>query len=473
MAKFAKVAMRRQPAFIHNLATPDIRNVAGGEAFALPEQEAIATLVLNSFLQEQYYATGEETTAKLVALCQQSDPYFLAQLALTARHVYGMRSTSHVIAGELATLGSGTDWIRPFFEKIVGRPDDMLEIAAYALASNGRLSNALKVSFAKVLSGLSEYHLMKYKGAGTLRMVDLINLTHPNSLTVDAFMKGTLAPADTWETKLSAGGDKGKVWEDLLKANKLGYLATLRNLRNISQSGNKNALTLACALIMNFGEVQRSKIFPFQLYGAFVELEKARCSDAAEAVMTALELSLANVPAFPGKTLIALDSSGSMGWGLQKNQRSVLELAAIYAAALMRTGDATLIQFDHQVTPFNYRRRDSLATTAERLIGASRGGGTAFETIFGWAGDTWYDRFIIISDMQSWIGRTQDAYRSYATRHNALPFVHNFDLCGLGTAQFGDHTASYGAYSANVLSVMAQAETSPRALVEQIASYSL
>ena len=47
---------------------------------------------------------------------------------------------------------------------------------------------------------------------------------------------------DTWETRLSSGADKKESFEELLINGKLGKLATLRNLRNMSDSGISKSL---------------------------------------------------------------------------------------------------------------------------------------------------------------------------------------------------------------------------------------
>lgn len=58
----------------------------------------------------------------------------------------------------------------------------------------------------------------------------------------------TLESADTHEKNLSAAKKEGKskkeVWERMLKENKIGALALLRNLRNFKESNVDEALVL-------------------------------------------------------------------------------------------------------------------------------------------------------------------------------------------------------------------------------------
>ena len=47
----------------------------------------------------------------------------------------------------------------------------------------------------------------------------------------------TLATPDTWEVALSAGADKKETFERLIRENRLGGMALLKNLRNMVQAG--------------------------------------------------------------------------------------------------------------------------------------------------------------------------------------------------------------------------------------------
>ncbi len=297
-------------------------------------------------------------------------------------------------------------------------------------------------------------------------MVDLVNLTHPKSEAVGMLITGNLAPANTWETNLGSE-NKGETWKRMLNEGSLGYLALLRNMRNIEQQGDPETVKIAVQKLTDLNQVRKSMTFPFQFYTAFVELEKANCRQGAAAALKALELSLDNVPQWNGKTLIALDSSGSMTFNRQKNGRSLLEVAAIFTAALSKMGDTEVMLFDNKALPFPVRP-DSIATTTQRLIKASTGGGTDFSLIFKYMGNRWFDRVVIISDMQSWVNPTYQPYIEYANRHGSFPFIHSFDLAGLGTSQFTHKTASYGGVSSKVIEVMQGAETDPDVLLNDI-----
>jgi len=73
------------------------------------------------------------------------DPRFTAKAALFARNTYGMRSVSHLVAGETPSRFKGARWTKSFYDRVVRRPDDVLEILGYYLAAYGRpVPNSLK-----------------------------------------------------------------------------------------------------------------------------------------------------------------------------------------------------------------------------------------------------------------------------------------------------------------------------------------
>jgi len=77
----------------------------------------------------------------------------------------------------------------------------------------------------------------------------------------------------TWETELSAKGNKAEVWTDLIKSNKLPYMAMLRNLRNLIITGVSHKIhELVSEKIQNYDAVVNSKLFPFRFFSAYEAL---------------------------------------------------------------------------------------------------------------------------------------------------------------------------------------------------------
>src|SRR5262249_28980657 len=152
-----------------------------------------------------------QTTEKIRELITQvGDPRFVAKAALHARHAYGMRSVSHLVAGELAKSVKGARWSKDFFARLVRRPDDAMETLAYYLAVYGRpVPNSLKKGLGAALARFDEHQLAKYRREhGAFKLVDAVNLVRPKATpALSKLIRGELAPAQTWETKLTQAGE--------------------------------------------------------------------------------------------------------------------------------------------------------------------------------------------------------------------------------------------------------------------------
>lgn len=458
-------------------------NLAGGEAYTESPELELVSILLTSFVQDQFYRSANKTMDRVAELIRSVDPMFAAKAALFARKEFHMRSITHVVAGELAGKVAGMKWAKEFVRQLVNRPDDMLEIASYIKGKNYKFPHAYKKGFAKALSALDEYRLAKYRGEGkAINMYDLVNLCHPKATpALTALMKGTLEAADTWEAKLSQAGQadteeevkslKADAWESLLKENKLGYFALLRNLRNIKQQA-PDCVKLACAQLIDIERIKKSKVLPFRFLTAFEELAPLGDRTIINSLSIALEASLQNVPHLPGKTLIAVDTSGSM----KDNGGRPLRIASIFAAALYKSNDAMLLQFSEDAQYMGMNPADSAVTLASIIESKAMGGGTNFHSIFSRSTQP-FDRVIILSDMQGWMGfnaPTKD-FADYKRRTGSPNCrVFSFDLAGQGSLQFPENNVyALAGFSDKVFDIMGMLEQDRKALINKINSYEL
>lgn len=86
---------------------------------------------------------------------------------------------------------------------------------------------------------------------------------------------------ETWETLLSAKGNKAETWEELIDHRKLPFMAMLRNLRNLILTGVEYKYhRWAMNKLNNEETIARSKQFPFRFFSAYeaiaVDLEKLK-----------------------------------------------------------------------------------------------------------------------------------------------------------------------------------------------------
>jgi hypothetical protein len=474
-------------------------NEAGGPAFAKTPEQELVELLLACTLQGGFYRTASDEHQRLVKLITSVDPLFAAQAALYARHVFGMRTTSHVVAGELSRIASGKPWLRHFYNWIVRRPNDMREIAAYLLpgglrdagreARMGRtLPSALKKGFASAFGRFDAWQLASARGEGsTVSLVDLVRLVHPRpTAPVSALVSGTLRSAKfdaalTRTGQSAANGSelatlKAEAWAEALP--RMGYnalvLSARRILEQVPELGPKLAARLA-----DHGALRGSLILPLQLWQAYLAVQEARLPESSlvlAALSVGIDRAIANVPQLPGRTLVVYDSSGSMGSACIRSgpfvRRSPIQAAALFTAVLARALNAEVMHFADTAHYVAYNGNDSVLTLAARF-GQVKTGGTNFDAPFA-AARRAYDRIILLSDMQGWMGaQTPDnALRRYKERCNAHSVrLFSIDLTGYSTAQFpAEGVTALSGLNFAIFDVLRLAETDRLALQREIES---
>lgn len=439
--------------------TTKVANLAGGKAFKHDSKTELILAVLTTFLEDKYYESGADRMKRITELVNSTDDMFVAKLAVVARNQFHLRSVSTLLISLLSKKHRGDDLVKRVIEKATERPDDLTELVALLKKP---IPKQVKRGIRHALLKFSPYQLSKYKCEGKkVKLVDLFNLAHPNPKFAtdeqkDAWtklLKGELKNTETWEARLSSGENKMNVWADLLQADKIGYMALLRNLRNIDKDGDKDTKKLACQYIANEDKVKKSKQLPFRFYSAYDNVEN---QDMLEAISKALDISLSNVPRLDGKTLIAIDTSGSMGG-------DPIKKASIFAAALFKSNDADLIQYNTSVGTFKIMRGDSTLTLANHIIRNANGGGTQTALVYEYALEQLekgikYDRIIILSDNESWVEGSygysvQTIYNEYRKKNDC--YIYCFDLQGYGTKDISSSKALHlGGYSDRIFDFM-------------------
>ncbi len=461
-------------------------NLAGGEAYKQSDELELVSILLTSFVTDQFYRSADDTLAKLKTLLDKVDPKFAAKAAIFARDNFGMRSITHALAAELTKRSAGQDWSKNFYDKVVVRPDDMTEILSYYINKNSsdkkiKFPNALKKGFSSAFDKFDNYQISKYISSGKdVKLVDVVNLVHPtpserNSDSLKNLISGTLRNTDTWESKLSQAGQeatddeslkdlKGKVWSDMLSSHKIGIMAILRNLRNIIEQ-SPESVELACSSLRNVKLIQKSRLFPFRFKTAYDEIVKLPSSkivrDVLVALSDAIDISALNVPKFDGETLVVIDTSSSM-------RGKPSDIGSLFAAMLAKINNCDVMTFDSKANYVNYNPSDSILTIKNSFV--FNGGSTNFKDIFLKANKV-YKRFIILSDMQGLSGKSSPIHELsfYKKTFNCDPFIYSWDLNGYGSLQFPEKNIfALAGFSDKVFQIMEYLEKDKNALISAI-----
>jgi 60 kDa SS-A/Ro ribonucleoprotein len=199
-----------------------------------------------------------------------------------------------------------------------------------------KLSKQIQKGLSAAFNRFDEYQFAKYNRATNIKLKDALFLVHPKAkdeaqqALFNKIAEDKLQTPYTWEVELSTLGqqkyDSAEVkaaavkakWEELIFSNKLGYMATLRNLRNMLEANISNAaLDAVCSYLSNANAIAKSKQLPFRFLSAYREL-KAVPSTGISQVLNALERAImhsaANIKGYDRNTrvVIAADVSGSM-----------------------------------------------------------------------------------------------------------------------------------------------------------------
>ncbi len=508
----------------------------GGQGYKLKPELELMSLLANG-INNTYYEKETEQEKRLINLINQvgkADKMLVAKMLIYTRAKIGQRSVTHRGSVAFAPLVSGEDWGKYFFMKrarngntggIIYRLDDMLEMVACYAATNPspnkrkngkltlRLPNSMKKGFKAALEQADEYELAKYQGNGKeISLVDLVNLVRPvptekNKSAFEKLMKGELKQFNTVEDKNTASGQEiaakvkaGELDEDeaiveLSKAKEanfkalisedkvIGYLALLRNLRNIvKNSTDKQLISDAVAQLTDEKAIRKSLVFPHQIDLA-LEVILSEFGNNAKAFVKALndayELAIPNLSELGahGRTAVVFDSSGSMSTPVQiahgKNgSETAIAKAALIGATLAKGIGADMYHFADTCKEIKFNPNDSINTI--KNIGLNMQGkvgyGTSFESIFQNLSGR-YDRIFVISDMQGndHIGRSS-SFQAYKKKHNVDPHIYCVNLCGYGTTMFKPNDKVYQifGYSAEIYETIKKFEIDPNALLNEV-----
>ncbi|WP_437758785.1 TROVE domain-containing protein [Sorangium sp. So ce1389] len=296
------------------------------------------------------------------------DPEATLAEAARLREEEHLRTTPQVILVRAANTASvrGTGLVRRFAPRIIQRADEPAVGLAYQLYRFGKpVPNALKRAFRDALARFDDHALAKYRleGKGS-KTVDVVNLVHPKSPSVDRLAKGALrATGRTWEAIISARGSNRCAWRKALPA--MGHMALLRNLRNLIEAGVP-ADVFVPKLLATAAE---GKQLPFRYYSAYQAVKGCAPGPVLDAVEQCLHRSLGQAPRFPGRVMVLCDNSGS-AQGTTTSSLGTMRVSTIAnltgVVAGMRADEGHLGVFGDRLETFAVRKQESVFSQLDR-----------------------------------------------------------------------------------------------------------
>jgi 60 kDa SS-A/Ro ribonucleoprotein len=435
----------------------------GAPAARMTAVQALRRTVMSCLLFErEFYEDGVAIADRIDVLSQEVPVEVLAQVTIEAREVANLRHVPLLLLVALAKRGSGSAIVSTTIGRVIQRADELAEFVALYWARNPPRDARRKASLsAQVKKGLSiafnkfdAYQIAKYDRAKEVRLRDVLFLSHARPANADreVLYKGltdqTLSAPDTWEVALSAGGDKKAEFTRLLTDGKLGYLALLRNLRNMDQAGIDRSLVVN-AIKARRGGAER--VLPFRYIAA------ARAAPSFEpALDEALIASIATMPRLTGRTIVLVDVSHSMTQALSAKSDLTRMDAACALASVIPADDLRVFSFSNSLVEVPARKGMS---GVDAIRGSQSHQGTRLSDTMKLINERYkHDRLIVITDEQAGSGLVMQGDNGRVPD----PTVARAYMINVASAKNG---VGYGkwthidGFSENVLRFIAEAES--------------
>jgi len=449
-------------------------NHENAEAFMLTPEMELYTTVCTMALQPKFYESPKDQVERIAELVKKVDHEFVAKLAVYARQEMYLRSIPLLLIVELAKIHRGDDLVARTIEKVIMRADEIMELLICYQWRNpksgikklGSLSHQIQNGLQKAFNKFDEYQFAKYDNNKlVVKLRDALFIVHPKAkddAQQEIFNKIASKSLDTpytWETELSALGQQGfdnaeskdaafrSKWTELIQSGKLGYMALMRNLRNILEvKVDDDVIKNVAERISDPHEVAKAKQFPFRYLSAYKELKDIQSINTS-LMLTSLEdatkASAAGIEGFTGNTrvMVACDMSGSMQHPISANSKIQFYEVGIMLAMLLQSRCEKVISgiFADKWKVINLPQCNILSNTYEIR---KRIGEVGYST-FGFKPLKWLieenivmDKVMFFTDCQFWgmdnIGEHfQKLWMEYK---NISPNAHLylFDLVGYG-----------------------------------------
>lgn len=430
------------------LPATDTLNEESAPAYKLAPKHALAQLAATGCMNRTFYASAEEQLAKVLELCAQVEPEFIAKTAIFCRERGHMKDMPALLCAVLSVRD------RALLVRVFGRVIDngkmlrnFVQIMRSGVTGRKSLGTMPKRCVREWFDARDVDAIFTSSVGQSPSFADILKMTHPKPTTPEraslyGYMIGKthdvealpqiVRDFETFKASTLARGvasittDVPRVPFQMLTALNLGqgewaeiartasWTMTRMNLNTFARHGVfevAGMTELIAARLRNPELVRRARVFPYQLMTAFVAAGKGVPEPMREALQDAMEIATENVPEIAGKVYVFPDVSGSMHSPITGHRAGAtsavrcIDVAALIAATVLRkNARAEIIPFEADAVEVRLNARDSVMTNAEKLARLPCGGTNCSAPLRHLnerraAGDL----AIYVSDNESWI----------------------------------------------------------------------
>lgn len=367
----------------------------GGKSSRCNAEQQLRRSVMACMLWENtFYEDGTSIATRIEEGVKAVPSDVVCKIAVEARTAMKLR---HAPLWLCAALAKNNGLTADTLAQVIDRADELTEfLAMYWKDGKHPISAQVKKGLAQAFCKFDAYQLAKYNRKDAVKLVDVMFMCHPKpkdkeqAETWKALVDKTLQAPDTWEVNLSTGKNKKETWERMLKEDKLGGLALIRNLRNMREAG-----TGATIIRHGLNRMKVDRILPFRFIAA------AKHAPEWEAELEqAFFRSLEGMSKLKGHTIVLVDVSGSMDGPLSSKSELTCKDAACGVAMCAKEmcEQTSVYTFSEHTVQVPARRGNALR---DAIVGSQYHSCTYLGRSLQALAKETYDRIIVITDEQS------------------------------------------------------------------------
>lgn len=422
-------------------------NDSGGVAYAMTHQHALAQYATTGMLDNCVLQSAEVQFDRVMRIAENCSSEYIAKVAIYAHEKGFMKDMPAVLLAIL--LKRDKSFFELAFSRVItnGR---MLRTFVNAVRS-GRLGFRSFGSLAKRkiqdwLNSASDKTIINASIGSNPSLADIIKMVHPKAPNenrnqlyrwvcnldyqedklpkqLQLYLKLKRNPEAAEQLPdvpfqmytampLTTEGWKHIVWNST-------WNQTRMNLATFERHGvfsDKDFVNKIAEKLTSEPDILGSKAMPFAIFSAFKKTGHIS-NEIRSALSRAAEISLQNVPELKGKTVVAIDRSGSMTSLI--NSRSTvraMDVAAVFVGALKyKNPNLDIVLFNDRAEAYKPKDGATLLEISEELMNKASGGtdcSCAMEYIkCNYSKENMPDNIIMISDNESWLGMNINLWR--------------------------------------------------------------
>lgn len=399
------------------------QNEAGGTAYNLSDKAALAQLVCTGTFNDTFYKSGEQQTQQIINLLRkvaETEPTFITKLAVYARQA-GMKDTPVFIwAWMVKNCGKrGKELGALSFMHVIdnGRQlRTLVQMCRSGIFGSKSMGSYIKKAVQLWLLTKPISYIINASVGNSPALGDILRMVHPKPNSKEreqvfnwllhgfqhttsqypevlrqlkAFREGRSLEAPNLDFRLLTSTDLSiDQWKSV--AESMNWTALRMNLNSLASHGvlhDKDVAERVAAKLVDGNAIVKAKASPYQLMVTYQATQQNPVipNVIKNALHSALDLAIDNIPTLNGNVVTFIDISGSMqspvtgdrGKGATTVARCVDVAALIGASILRHNKNATILPFD---TVVENRRimepQDSVLTNASKMASSLRNQGT-------------------------------------------------------------------------------------------------